>query len=95
MATSDSLWLLLEAVWVDDMLEIIKLRKDLLEKIETTSRINTALYKKYNNAKRKDKDKIMSVIMQNNWYMMNMDSLREAYDRMLKIKEDEDKKNEQ
>lgn len=27
MATSDSLWLLLEAVWVDDMLEIIKLRK--------------------------------------------------------------------
>ena len=75
--------------------EIIKLRKDLLEKIETTSRINTALYKKYNNAKRKDKDNIMSVIMQNNWYMMNMDSLREAYDRMLKIKEDEDKKNEQ
>ena len=66
-----------------------------MEKIETTSRINTALYKKYNNAKRKDKDKIMSVIMQNNWYMMNMDSLREAYDRMLKIKEDEDKKNEQ
>ena len=27
LATSDSLWLLLEAVWVDDMLEIIKLRK--------------------------------------------------------------------
>ena len=75
--------------------EITKLRKDCLEKIETTSRINTALYKKYNNAKRKDKDKIMSVIMQNNWYMMNMDSLREAYDRMLKIKEDEEKKNEQ
>ena len=75
--------------------EIAKLRKDCLEKIETTSRINTALYKKYNNAKRKDKDKIMSVIMQNNWYMMNMDSLREAYDRMTKIKEDEEKKNEQ
>ena len=74
--------------------EIIKLRKDCLEKIETTGRINTALYKKYNNAKRKDKDKIMSVIMQNNWYMMNIDSLREAYDRMIKIKEDEDKKNE-
>ena len=75
--------------------EIIKLRKDCLEKIETTSRINTELYKKYNNAKRKDKDKIMSVIMQNNWYIMNMDSLREAYDEMFKIKEDEERKNEQ
>ena len=69
--------------------EIIKLRKDCLEKIETTSRINIALYKKYDNAKRKDKDKIMSAIIQNNLFMMNMDSLREAYDEMLKIKEED------
>lgn len=67
--------------------EIIKMRKDCLEKIEKTSRINIALYKEYDNAKRKDKDKIMSAIIQNKWYMMNMDSLREEYDRMLKIKE--------
>ena len=76
--------------------ELIKERDTCLKEIDKLIKANIALYEKYGSANNKrEKNKIMDKIIENNWGITDTCQLRDTYDKILRKKKAEAKKNEQ
>ena len=70
--------------------ELIKERDTCLKEIDKLIKANIALYEEYESANNKrEKNEIMDEIIENNWVITDTCQLRDTYDRMLKIKEED------
>ena len=74
--------------------ELIKERDTCLKEIDEYIKVGIELYNKYENAKKREKNKIMDKIIENNNGIVDTDFLRYAYDKELR-KRAKEKKNEQ
>lgn len=76
--------------------ELIKERDTCLKEIDNLIKANIALYEKYGSTNNKrEKNKIMDEIIENNWGITDTCQLRDTYDKILRKKKAEEKKNEQ
>lgn len=75
--------------------ELIKERDTCLKEIDKLIKVGIELYNKYENAKKREKNKIMDKIIENNWGITDTCQLRDTYDKILRKKKAEEKKNEQ
>ena len=75
--------------------ELIKERDTCLKEIDEYIKVGIELYNKYENAKKREKNKIMDKIIENNWGITDTCQLRDTYDKILRKKKAEEKKNEQ
>lgn len=76
--------------------ELIKERDTCLKEIDDLIKANIALYEKYGSTNNKrEKNKIMDEIIENNWGITDTCQLRDTYDKILRKKKAEEKKNEQ
>lgn len=74
--------------------ELIKERDTCLKEIDEYIKVGIELYRKYENAKKREKNKIMDEIIENNWGITDTCQLRDTYDKILRKKKAEDKSNE-
>lgn len=75
--------------------ELFKERDNCLKEIDKLIKANIALYEKYGSASnRREKNKIMGEIIENNWGITDTDQLRDTYDKILRKKKAEAKKND-
>lgn len=75
--------------------ELIKERDTCLKEIDEYIKAGIELYRKYENAKKREKNKIMDEIIENNWVITDTCQLRDTYDKILRKKKAGEKKNEQ
>ena len=74
--------------------ELIKERYTCLKEIDKLIKANIALYEKYGSTNNKrEKNKIMDEIIENNWGITDTCQLRDTYDKILRKKKAEAKKN--
>lgn len=74
--------------------ELIKERDTCLKEIDKLIKENIALYEKYGSTNNKrEKNKIMDEIIENNWGITDICQLRDTYDKILRKKKAEAKKN--
>lgn len=73
--------------------ELIKERDTCLKEIDEYIKVGIELYRKYENAKKREKNKIMDEIIENNWGITDTCQLRDTYDKILRKKKAEAKKN--
>lgn len=64
--------------------ELIKERDTCLKEIDEYIKVGIELYNKYENAKKREKNKIMDKIIENNNVIVDTDFLRYAYDKELR-----------
>lgn len=73
--------------------ELIKERDTCLKEIDEYIKVGIELYNKYENAKKREKNKIMDKIIENTNEIVDTDFLRYAYDKELRKRAKEKKKN--
>lgn len=73
--------------------ELIKERDTCLKEIDEYIKVGIELYNKYENAKKREKNKIMNKIIENNNVIVDTDFIRYVYDKELRKRAKEKKKN--